>query len=140
MNLMPTTVRNSTMPTGRTSKKSRQRELLILELLKNPKIEKAAARAGISQTTAWRIMKTPEFEDEYRLASKERYSQSMKQLQESAPAAVAILEEIMKDRTAPAPSRVRAATVALTFAAKSIDLEDIEARLSQLEDAQKKKR
>ena len=128
------------MQVGRTSKKNRQRELLILELLKNPTIEKATARAGLSVTTAWRIMKTPEFEEEYRVARKERYSQSMKQLQESTPKAVEILQEIMIDRKAPAPSRVRAATVALAFAAKSIDLEEIEARLSELEAAQKKRR
>jgi len=128
------------MQIGRTMKKNRRRELLILELLKDPTIEKAAARAGISQTTAWRIMKTPEFDEEYRLARRERYSQSMARLQESSPAAVAILQEIMMDRKAPAPSRVRAATVALAFAAKALDFEDIEARLSQLEEAQKKKR
>lgn len=43
-----------------TLTKVRQREQLILALLQQPSLEKAAA-AGISAVTAWRISKTPEF-------------------------------------------------------------------------------
>src|ERR1035437_9701574 len=41
-------------------RRNRQREQLILALLQQPGIEKAAAAVGISSVTAWRIMKTPE--------------------------------------------------------------------------------
>jgi hypothetical protein len=49
-------------------RRARQREQLILALLQQPGMEKAAASIGISGVTAWRITKTPEFQEEYRLA------------------------------------------------------------------------
>jgi hypothetical protein len=44
----------------------------------------------------------------------------------------------MTDQAAPAASRVRAADSVLDHAAKAIELEDIEARLSELERAAEK--
>ena len=49
------------MKHGRISKKARQRELLIIAMLQQPTLEKAAAAVGISATTAWRISKTAEY-------------------------------------------------------------------------------
>jgi hypothetical protein len=53
-------------------RKSRQRDQLILALLQQPGIEKAAAVAGISSATAWRITKTREFVEEYRACAPQR--------------------------------------------------------------------
>ena len=52
-------------------RRNRQREQLILALLQQPGLEKAAAAVGISTVTAWRITKTPEFKEEYRQARRE---------------------------------------------------------------------
>jgi hypothetical protein len=48
-------------------------------------------------------------------------------------AAVSTLGKIMVDPNAPAASRVRAAESVLDHAAKAIEIEDIEARVSELE-------
>jgi len=123
------------MPSGRTSKKARQREQLIMALLQQPGLEKAASVVGVSAITAWRISKTPEFEQEYRQARRECFSQSVARLQQMAGAAVTTLGKIMVDPNAPAASRVRAADSILDHAAKAAEIEDVEVRVSELERA-----
>ena len=109
------------MHPGKSSKKTRQRELLIQALLQQPGLEKAAAAAGISAVTAWRISQTPEFHQEYRQARREAFSQSIGRLQQASSAAVATLMKIMVDPTAPAASRVRAADCILDRGAKALE-------------------
>jgi len=121
------------MHPGKSSKKTRQRELLIQALLQQPGLEKAATAAGISAVTAWRISQTPEFQQEYRQARREAFSQSIGRLQQASSAAVTTLMKIMVDPTAPAASRVRAADCILDRGAKALELEDMEARISVLE-------
>jgi len=121
------------MRTGKVSKKVRQREQLILALLQQSSMEKAAASIGISTVTAWRISKTREFKDEYRKARREAFSQSVARLQQASGAAVSTLLKVMVDQTTPPARRVRAADCVLDHAAKAMELEDIEARLGELE-------
>ena len=118
-------------------RRNRQREQLILALLQQPGIEKAAAAVGISSVTAWRIMKTPEFKEEYRQARREAFTQSLGRLQQAAGAATSTLMKIMVDATAPAGSRVRAADRVLEHAQSALELEDIQVRLSRLEQMEK---
>jgi len=123
------------MRASKVSRKARQREQLILALLQQPNLEKAAATIGISTVTAWRISKTREFKAEYRNARWEAFSQSLARLQQASGAAVSALLKVMVDKTTPAASRVRAADRVLDHATKSITLEDIESRIADLERA-----
>src|SRR5260370_11286864 len=75
------------MHTGKASKKVGQREQLILALLQQPSLEKAAVAIGISTVTAWRISKTKEFKEEYRNARWEAFSKSLARLQQASGAA-----------------------------------------------------
>jgi len=118
-------------------RRNRQREQLILALLQQPGIEKAAAAVGISAVTAWRIMKTPEFKEEYRQARREAFSQSLGRLQQAAGAATSTLLKIMVDPAAPSGSRVRAADRVLEHAQSALELEDIQVRLARLEQFEK---
>ena len=121
-------------------RRNRQREQLILALLQQPGIEKAAAAVGISTVTAWRITKTPEFKEEYRQARREAFSQALGRLQQAAGAATSTLMKIMVDAAAPAGSRVRAADRVLEHAQSALELEDIQVRLAKLEQAEKDKK
>jgi hypothetical protein len=123
------------MRIGKTSKKVRQTEQLILALLQQSSMEKAAASIGISTVTAWRISKTREFRDDYRKARREAFSQSVARLQQASGAAVSTLLKVMVDQTTPPASRVRAADCVLDHAAKAMEIEDIEARVGELERA-----
>ena len=123
------------MSTRKSSKNIRQREQLILALLQQPSMEKAAASIAISPVTAWRISKTAEFDVEYRKARAETYAQTVARLQQASGAAVSTLLKVMVDKTTPPASRVRAADGVLDRATKGMELEDIEARLADLEPA-----
>jgi len=113
---------------------SRQ-DRMIVALLEHPTQEKAAAALGISTVTLWRAMQKPEFVEAYRKARREAFSQSIARLQHASNAAVGTLLRVMTDREAPAASRVRAADVVLQAAMHGMEVEDIEARVSELERA-----
>jgi hypothetical protein len=78
-------------------------------------------------------MKEPEFDAAYRAARRSAFSQSTARLQQMCTAAVSTLGKIMVDPNTPAASRVRAADTVLAHAAKAIEIEDIETRVSELE-------
>jgi hypothetical protein len=121
----------------RIVRSARQREQLILALLQQPGLEKAAAAVGISTVTAWRITKTEEFKEEYRQARREAFSQALGRLQQAAGAATSTLMKVMLDSTAPAGSRVRAADCVLEHAANALEIEDVQVRLARLEQIEK---
>jgi hypothetical protein len=98
-------------------------------------MEEAARTAGVGVSTLRRWLRLPEFEDAYRKARRDAFSQSTARLQQASSAAVSTLLKVMVDTTSPASSRVRAADSVLDHAVKAIELEDIEARIEALERA-----
>jgi hypothetical protein len=120
---------------GHGSKFGRKKEEAIAALLTQRNVEEAARVAGIGTQTLMRWLKIPEFQVEYRQARRDTFSQSIARLQQGSSAAVSTLLKIMIDPNAPASTRVRAADSVLDHAAKAIELEDIEARVAELERA-----
>ena len=118
---------------SRVSKKVQQIEQLVLALLQHPTLEKAAAAAGISSTTAWRISKTPDFREAFAEARRKTFDQSISRLRFGSSAAVNTILRVMGDSRAPAGSRLRAADSVLNHAARAIQLQDLAARIEQLE-------
>jgi hypothetical protein len=93
----------------------------------------AARVGGISERTLYRWVQEPDFDGAYRATRRAAFSQSAARLQQMSSPAVTTLGKIMVDASAPAASRVRAADSVLNHAAKAIEIEDIEARVSELE-------
>jgi hypothetical protein len=122
---------------GFTAKLGRKKEGAIVALLSQRNVEEAARVADIAQRTLYRWMKEPEFDAAYREARRAAFSQSTARLQQASGAAVATLLKIMVDSNAPASTRVRAADTVLDHAARAIELEDIQARVAELERAAK---
>jgi hypothetical protein len=120
---------------GHGTKFGRKKEEAIAALLTQRNIEEAAKQAGIAPNTLLKWMKEPEFDKEYRAARRTAFSQSIARLQQGSTAAATTLLKMMIDAGVPASVRVRAAECILNHAAKAIELEDIEARLSELERA-----
>jgi hypothetical protein len=116
------------------AKQGLQREQLIVALMREPRLKKAAASIGISYSTAWRIYRTPEFQQGYCEARRVAFSQSLRRLQKAANAAVTTLLTIMIDPKAPPASRLRAAELVLEDAERSLDREDLEMRVQRLEE------
>ena len=120
-------------PEASQSAPNRRQDQLVVALLENPTLERAAAALGISGVTLWRWMQKPEFQAAYREARRRAFSQALGRLQHASSAAVATLLKVMIDPASPASTRVRAADSVLDHAAKAIEIEDIEARVAQLE-------
>jgi len=118
---------------GHGTKFGRKKEEAIAALLSQRNIEEAARFVNIGTKTLLRWLQLPEFERAYREARRAAFAQSIGRLQQASSAAVATLLKIMVDPTAPAASRIRAADSVLGHAAKAIEIEDIEARVSELE-------
>ncbi len=112
---------------------SRRAEQTILALLEHGTQEKAAAAAGISLVTLWRLQRKPAFRKALFEARRDAFSHAIGRLQHSSSAAVATLLRVMVDGSTPAASRLRAAQCVLESAARGIGLEDLEIRLRELE-------
>jgi hypothetical protein len=118
---------------GHGAKFGRKQEEAIAALLTHRSVEEAARGAGIGTKTLLRWLKVPEFQNAYREARREAFGQAVARLQQASSAAVSTLLKIMVDTNVPASSRVRAADCVLEHTAKAIELEDLEARVSELE-------
>jgi transposase-like protein len=113
----------------------RKKEEAIAALLTQRNIEEAAKAAGIGANTLLRWLKVPEFQSAYREARRAAFGQSVARLQQASGAAVSTLLKVMVDPNSPASTKVRAADSVLNHSAKAIEIEDIEARVSELERA-----
>ena len=120
---------------GHGTKFGRKKEEAVAALLTQRNIEEAAKATGIAPNTLLKWMKEPEFQASYREARRAAFRQSVARLQQASGAAVSTLLKIMVDTSAPHSTRVRAADSVLDHSAKAIEIEDIEARVSELERA-----
>jgi hypothetical protein len=120
---------------GHGEKLGRKQEEAIVALLSQRNIEEAARSAGVGARTLIRWMKIPEFDVAYRAARRAAFGQSVTRLQQASSAAVATLLKVMVDPSSPASTKVRAADSVLAHTIKAIEVDDIEARVSELERA-----
>jgi hypothetical protein len=110
-----------------------KKEAAILALLTARSVEDAARMADVPPRSLHRWLKEPEFQRAYREARRAAYGQATARLQQATSAAVSTLLKIMVDINAPASTRVRAADSVLDHARQANEAEDIEVRLTALE-------
>src|ERR1017187_7959971 len=120
---------------GHGTKFGRKKEEAITALLTQRNLDEAAKTVGVAPNTLLKWMKEPEFDREYRAAKRAAFSQSIARLQQGASAAATTLLKIMLDQNTPPSTRVRAAECVMNHGMKALELEDIEARLTELERA-----
>jgi len=121
--------------TGHGSKFGRKKEEAIVALLTQRNLEEAARSIGVAPNTLLKWQKLPEFEAAYRDARKVAYRQAVARLQQGTSAAATTLLKTLIDPDTPASVKVRAAEAIFNHAAKAIEIEDIDARLRELEAA-----
>lgn len=107
----------------------------MLALLTTQGVDNAARAVGIAPRTLYRWMNEPQFDQAYRKARRDAFGQGTARLQQAAGAAVSSVLKIMVDQHTPASTKLRAADLVLTHGAKAIEIEDIEARVAELERA-----
>jgi hypothetical protein len=120
---------------GHGSKFNRKMEQAVAALLTQPNIDTAARSVGISPNTLLNWMKVPEFDAAYRAAKRAAYGQAIARLQQAMPLAVQTMLKVLVDPATPASVRVRAAEVIANHSHKAIEIEDVEARVTALEEA-----
>jgi len=121
--------------TGHGSKFGCKKEEAIAALLIQRNFEEAARAVGIGTKTLLRWMQVPEFKAAYREARRAAYGQAVARLQQGTSAAATTLLKTMIDPNTPASVKVRAAEAIFNHAAKAIEIDDIEARVAELERA-----
>jgi transposase-like protein len=120
---------------GHGSKFGRKKEEAIVALLTQRNVDDAARAIDVATNTLLKWMKLPEFQAAYREARRAAHGQSIARLQQATSAAVSTLLKVMVDASTPASTKVRAADSVLNHSAKSIEIEDIEVRVAELERA-----
>jgi hypothetical protein len=120
---------------GHGTKLGRKLEDAVAALLTQRNVEEAARSVGVSVATLMRWQKLSEFQATYREARRAAYGQAIARLQQGTSAAATTLLKTLIDPATPASVKVRAAEAIFNHAAKAIEIEDIEARVSELERA-----
>lgn len=110
-----------------------KQEKAIMALLTEPTIKLAADKAGVGETTLYRWIQEEEFDQAFKNARKQAFSQTISRLQQTTTKAVATLESIMDDEGASASSRVTASKTVLEMAFKGFELEDLAEQVKEMQ-------
>jgi len=110
----------------------------ISALLSEPTIRQAAVAAGAKERTVYNWLKTPAFAAEYRAARREATSQAIARVQQFSGHAAGTLVALMAPGNPPAV-RLAAASKVLDLAIKSVEIDDLGARILALEAAHEQK-
>ena len=112
---------------------SRKKDAAIIALVTEPTITAAAEKVGIATDTLRKWLKVKEFRDAYREARREVVTAALSRLQRAATEAVDALRAVMNDAENPASARVSAARAVLEIAVRAVEMEDLTARVEELE-------
>ncbi len=121
------------MAYNRLDKLTPRQERAITALLTEHNVERAAATAKVGTRTICRWLDEPDFAAAYRRARRKAFGQAITLTQRYAPLAVNTLAKVMMDDSAPHNAKVRAAATMLKFGRDGIELDDLAARVEELE-------
>jgi len=105
----------------------------IVALLEEPTLKKAAATAGVNPSTLWRWLKTTDFRHAYMLARWKAVQQGIARCQRFTAEATSVLNQIMRDESVSASTRISAAKSIVQNALRGVELEDHDERLAQIQ-------
>jgi hypothetical protein len=114
-----------------------KQEEAIVALMSHQSVDDAARAIHIGPRTLYRWLKEPDFEAAYLRARRDAYKQGIARLQKNVGAAISILFKVMADPATPSAVKVRAVECVLSHSSRAIEIEDIEARVTELERAAK---
>jgi hypothetical protein len=118
---------------GFKGKLTRRQEEAIAALLSTRGVDEAAKACNTPVRTLYRWLSEPEFDAAYRAARRKAFGQCTARLQHAASAAATTLVKVLLDAGTPASTRVRAAECIISHASKAMEIEDVEARVTALE-------
>lgn len=112
-----------------------KQEATILALLTCRSIEEASKTAEVPIRTVYRWLNDAAFDRAYRRAKRAAFGQAISRLQQGSAAAATTMLKLMIDASVPASTRLRAADCVFGHAKNAIEIEEIEARVAELERA-----
>lgn len=110
-----------------------RQDRFLKALLEAPSVDLACKQAGINRTTGYKYLKDDVFLTEYRKLRREAMQQVTARLQKTSEQAVTVLQEIMVDSDNSPNARVQAAKNVLDVAYRSLELDDVQARIEEIE-------
>jgi hypothetical protein len=108
-------------------------EEAVVALLSHRTIEEAAKTIGVTTKTLLRWMKDSVFDAEYRKARRAAFAQAVARLTQASGAAASMLVKMMLDPATPPSVRARVTDSVLAHCGKFMEIDDIEARVSEIE-------
>ncbi len=124
---------------GHGEKFGREKELAIGALLAFHTLTEAAASGGIGESTLRRWLCDETFARLYRQERTRMLESTVNLLRQKSVAAVETLAEVANDKEASASARVSAARSVVELAIKGAELQDLEARIDDLEQMAREK-
>lgn len=121
--------------TGHGAKLGHKMQQAVAALYNSRTVEEAAKSVGISGKTLRRWQALPEFDRAYRNFGNAMFRQSLARLQQTSVAAVTVLRNILGDPNVPAAVKARSAYYVLDQTRKSMETDELEARVTELERA-----
>jgi N-acyl-D-aspartate/D-glutamate deacylase len=113
---------------------SPKQQVVAITLSQGKTQAQAAAEAGCGLRTVQRWVTQPEFQEYICQSKRESYQQAISKLVSYTTNAVAVLDSVAADVRVPASTRVAAAKVILDSAIKAYGQEELERRVSELEE------
>lgn len=107
----------------------------LAALVSEPSIRKASETSGVPERTMYTWLKEPRFDAEFRAMRRDAVKQATARLQQASGYAVSVLCQLMTKETVHASIRLAAASKVLELAIKSVEIDDLAARLEALEAA-----
>lgn len=111
-----------------------KQETVIQALIAGHTIQTAALAAHVAERTAQRWLKLPHFKAAYKAAQKQVFDMAMSKLALKVEKAIDRLDFHLDELTTPAAIQVRAAQILLERAENHIQTQELEKRLSELEE------
>lgn len=118
---------------GHGSKFPRKFEEAVVAYLSHRTIEESAVAVGISTKTLKNWMKQPEFAELKQKLLREMYDQARTLLVQKSTAASAVVLKMMAEPSVPPAVRLKASKIVLDLAGETIELKEMEQRISDLE-------
>ena len=115
------------------AKLNAKQERFAVALMTTSTITEAFNMANITNATAYKYLKDPDFSAYYMQLRREAMQQATNKLQQSAVLAVRTLENVMKDvENSTSSARVQAARTVLENAYRGLEIDDMQLRIEQL--------
>lgn len=110
-----------------------KQEKALAALLSSPSIREASALAGLSERQVHRYLADPAFAAEYQAARDEAFKRGLSSLQIGAQSAAAVMRRIVEDEANSPALRLGAAAKLISLAIKAREIQNVEARLDDME-------